>query len=552
MTAKQSNLTAEGYNLVSAVTQTAVNKTMETYLTTLNGVIDWYIITPPPSYQTTETLTAAQFAEICPVNPLTVPSGTSTAGADDDIAALYAAGFQYGIQAVTGIGADWTSVPDVVVIDQTGTTVKYQMYFATMQVVELIDSHGILTYTNCSQPATSPWIFTYLVNLALDTVTGTEGTPPPQSDLFSVQALYVDLTDATGSTQPSISGVSPSCMDEVQKYVNAYVATIPSGQSTISYAQTDNSTTHTASLTVTNLQFAATPATATSAATIDYLCMSSGAKAPDPLAYPTWSWLSADDTASGVMAVERIAYATYLISIFNTNFNLLSSQTDGEAVYKDKAGDCQGSFEFTYTCPAPNPGKWVVQPDTTSPVIATASYEWTSGNQHSYSSNCTYGSISCDWNYELTASLTTSTDANGVPHILMEITLLSPVHVHFCGSSKDKNVVNLVATVDYTLGVTQSGEITVSAKSNIVDQSETISELKTSCGNITFGSCNDMYSQIDTNLKNAIAYYENNVLSALQNAMAWYFPGSETFAFRDLAFSDYGDLTVKLDYLSPT
>jgi hypothetical protein len=362
MAAQDSNLATIGYNLVCAITQAAINQTMESYVANLGGTIDEYTVYDFNTGKDS-VMTAAQFANICnSVNPLAVPDGTTqpvNSTSNDDLNTLYRAGFKYGIQAVTGIDSSWTSTPDIVVLSYLGQNVTYNMYFGTMQVVELDENYGTLSFTNCSQPADAPWIFSYLVNLGLDTVTGQPGAPPPQSDLFSVQHLYVDLTEATGHTYPSISAnLSAACINYIKTIIDAYVKTIPAGQSVISYQQTQVQEVTSPSITVTNLQFASIPKTESSPAMLNYLCMSNYAEPPKTIKFPQWSWLGSDDTSSGVMAVQRETFGKYLVGILNAGFDLLSAQTDGKAKYTDQIFNCTAEFDFQYTCPPAHPAVW--------------------------------------------------------------------------------------------------------------------------------------------------------------------------------------------------
>jgi hypothetical protein len=569
MTAQDCNLTDIGYNLACATTQDAINKTMEFYVENLNGKIDWYDIWDPNAIDPKTnkpglniSMTAADFQKICPVDPLSVPNGTTAIvgntyddGSDQaNLISLYNSYFNYGIQAVTGISGSWSSVPNIVVIGALGTTVTYNMYFGTMQVLEVQQQHSTLTMVNCIQPAEAPWIFSYQVNLALADVTDTQNTPPPQSDLFSVQQLYLELNTLIDGIPPSISGVSPECNEFVKALVDEYVKTIPPGQSTIAYTQVSKTTTQ-SSLVVTNLQYAVIPNdTSPGLGTLNYLCMTGNNAAPLVIKFPEWQWV-ADDQTSGVMAVERSIFANYLLGIFNTNFSNLSSETTGEITVTDKPADCKGGMTFSYKCPATDgPATWGLNSDTNSQTLANASYHHTSGNQHSYSINCEafMGSISCDWDYTLTGQLNFSNNADSTVTITMKLSLVSPVHVHFCGKSEDRNVIDITSTINYGIKVSEEGELLVTADPQTTDSSENIPQLNTNCGNINYSDCNGMYESIRDNLAAQIASYESAVLAALQGAMTWYFPGSSSFQFRDVSFSRYGDLTVQLKYLDPT
>jgi hypothetical protein len=132
--------------------------------------------------------------------------------------------------------------------------------------------------------------------------------------------------------------------------------------------------------------------------------MSNYAEPPKTIKFPQWSWLGSDDTSSGVMAVQRETFGNYLVGILNAGFDLLSAKTDGKATYKDEAFNCTAKFVFEYTCPPAYPAVWEYIP--TDQTLASASYNYSSGNSYNYGPNCSIcGSVSCHWDYMLTSTL---------------------------------------------------------------------------------------------------------------------------------------------------
>jgi hypothetical protein len=109
-------------------------------------------------------------------------------------------------------------------------------------------------------------------------------------------------------------------------------------------------------------------------------------------------------------------------------------------------------------------------------------------------------------------------------------------------------VVDLTAKVDYALSIAGNGELRFDATTTFTNNSKTIPQLNTNCGSINFKDCNEMYTAIDDNLKTQLEYYEKNLLNSFQQTLAWYFPGSSSFTFSQLGFSDCGDLTVNIVY----
>jgi len=564
MSSKQSNLTKYGYNLVCATTQDAINSTMKYYLDSLNGGIDWYEVYDTDT-DTTVSVTPTQFQATCNVDPFSIPDGSTcsvgkpTGEYGAQLNTLYDAGFVYGIQAATGINDLWNSVPDIVVMDVQGTTVKYQMYFKTMAVVELQENRGKLKMVNCTQPIDTPWIYTYIVNLALAEATSdNKAAPLPQSGIFSVQQLYLELNKLVAGTTPNITGVSPECANFVATYVNAYVKSIPPGQSVVGYVQVlKPSNLPPSSLVVTTLQYAVLlDKTNPNLTTLNYLCMSGNVAAPPQIQYFPWDWVVPGEQTSGIMAINRNTFANYLINDFNQNFSCLSVQTKASVSYKDSVGNCSGQCNFQYTFPSPDPAPatWVLNTDTSSKTLATASFRCDfPGGQHSYSSNCTQGSISADWDYSLDGTLIFSNGTDGVPHVIMTLHLFSPAHAHFCGKSEDKNVVDITQSIDYVLSVGGSGQLIVTPNNPApVDKSQTMSQLNTNCGKMTFDNVNKMEGELRTNLNKQISAYQGTVQAALSGATSWFFPGADTFSFKNVSFSDYGDLIVEIVYTDPT
>ena len=109
-------------------------------------------------------------------------------------------------------------------------------------------------------------------------------------------------------------------------------------------------------------------------------------------------------------------------------------------------------------------------------------------------------------------------------------------------------MVDLDSTVDYALSVNSTGELLVAATSSTTNNSKSLKQINTTCGSINFKNCNDLYGVLVGNLTTQINNYENAVLTALQVALAWYFPGSSSFSFSQIGFSANGDLTTNIVY----
>ncbi|MYM42140.1 hypothetical protein [Duganella qianjiadongensis] len=572
MSATDSNLSTIGYNLACAVTQDAINHTMGTYYENLNGKIDYYIVIDITT-GTTSQMTSAQFASICSVDPKSIPDTTNftletaTTSLDDNqkaLLSLYEAGFQYGIQAVTGINSTWTKVPEIVELSVQGTMVTYNMYFASINVMEVQEKYGKVTMVNSTQAVDTPWIFSWLVNFDLASpAPGSEGVPIPEES-FSIQQLYLLLNTLIDGVYPSISGVSPECTTFVTGLIDSYVKSIPAGQSTISYIQQPTGSVAPGTLALTCLNYEVSPNSSDRGLSVlNYLCMSDNNTPPTSTNYPTWQWVTSDETCSGVMAIERLTFTNYLIAAFNQGFGGLSIQTSCSQDIKDKAFDCSCKFNFSYQS-APDPATWIAADGTSKNVIATASYShYSSNNQYDYSLNCSgiCGSASSYWNYSLNGTLTCINNVDsagiydGTTTVSLALTIVSPAHAHLEGANSNANVVDIAASLDYIISVNEQGQLLVTNKNYVLtNNSQSLNSINVgACGGTeSFGDVNNMNKNLQTILINALNSYENVVYEALSSSMTWFFPGASSFKFNNVEFSEFGDLTVQISYLDPT
>jgi hypothetical protein len=575
MSTQESDLTSIGYNLSCAVTQDAINETMLFYLEELQGEID-YVETSINGQISTETL--GQFVDSCGIDPFSIPNGTTVTVFDfsnqsnltqdqKNLIAVISAGFKTAIKAVTGVNEGWTTTPNMVELNDVGTYVTFNMFFASMQIACYETSGTTYVMQNITQPDNEPWIFTWLVNLADADATGDPGAPPlpdDQSGLFSVQRLFLDLTTLVNGITPTIIGLCTDCVKSATAEVANYVKSIPPNSSTVSYVYmqtqgveaTEEST---STITVTTLQYAVMPnETTPGLGTLNYLCMTGTDQPPSKIVYPTWNWVSSGESISGVMAIERGVFISYLTNAFNTGFSGLSVQTKGQATWTDQWNDCKGNFKFSYVLNPSDAAVWTEYADTTSTTLATATYtrdDGDSGNQHSYSDWCTCGSISCYWHYDLSGSITFANNSDGTVLITMTLGIQSRSHAHLCGDTKEANVIVLGSTMTYALSVLPTGEIDITPTQSQTNNSEKMGSLKTTCGaadETTYKGLTDALNYLVPTLEAQLKSYESVVLDALRTSLTWFFPGTSTFSFSDIAFSNYGDFVVNITYAKPT
>lgn len=574
MSALYSNLASIGYNLSTAVTQDAINSTMNFYLKELNGVLE-EVMTKKNKVETEMTL--AQFVELSGVDPFTIPDGTTITydqyHSPEDYPELTQDqynfiickknGLEFGLKAATGINSTWTSIPPVVQIEAQGTQVVYNMFFASNTCLNIdtdTDDDDLETYTlsTWSQPTDYPWIFSWSVNLALTNATGDTGAPTPQNDLFSVQQLYLDLTTLIDGKIPAISGPSALCLQYVAATIDTYVQNIPPGQSTISYVQQQTTGGAEATLTVTDVNILALPNSANPGlSTLNYLCMTADNLPPAAVEAPDWDLITTANPVSGVMAIESSVFLGTLLSAFSQGFDQFSMQTSGTISKNDAAANCSGSFHYNYIVAPSDSAKWVAATDFTTGTLATASYSCDDdGEQHTYGSNCSYcGSISAYWKYFMNAGLTFENRGDGTVAFTLNMTITTPLHAHLCGVTRQQNVLDLKATMVYVLSIEPSGKIIITTTYSCTDQEQgysEVSKLKTNCGDKDFKVQNDECLSMYNYLTAQFPTYESAVLSALENSLTWYFPATNTFKFSDISISEFGDFVVNITYSDPT
>lgn len=270
--------------------------------------------------------------------------------------------------------------------------------------------------------------------------------------------------------------------------------------------------------------------------TFNYLCSETATlPAANQL---TWNWFDTAAEAaqySGVVAVNRRAIAGYFAAQLTPYAH-------------------QNCLQPTVTCTTDSDGKMdydmsialVTPPPPSYPASGTGilSFAYTSTDSSSNSGTkwppvLTYHSFEMRSSYTLDVSCADTT-ITVVQHLI--------VHAQICymDTCESGNFVDKTITDTYTLAVGQSGNVVITlSQGTPVDNSD-----KPDANWLVdlFTNINDLVNWVAANVKFASTDLTDLPLNSMQQFV---FPGGNTFAYGDVAFSDTQDLVSHVSYTNP-
>lgn len=571
MSAIQSDLTKFGYDLVVATTQDAVNATMMEYLSkiSLPATVSAYVydkVTQSPVWTDYQAL-----VDKVGFDPFSIPDG---AGDDERVQTLYNNKFMFAFRAKVGLPRGLDSYPDIVTLDRGDNAVTYDMYFAEFEVLNLVNNFGDITWTNLSQPADSPWIFEFLVQIDLRTADQGAFSQLPASvqqqvknlnpnSAFSVQQLYLDLNTAGLQGQPSIPGLDKSTSAYIlltSVFINTYWDALrASGGVILGISVTpDTPDLKRAALIPTDLTIDVSPNIDAQGNTtgdyglytLDYLVMSDRRVLPPARPF-TWNWLDSDQVsdAHGAIAVRRDVFVSYLAQMLAGPVQSLCFETDVEMSHSG----LYFSKDYSFSVPSRNPALFT-QPIAYSPDadgLTTVLTFGFSSIKHAHARDSLHITTEDgDFNYTLTGSVafrghTIRMIANGQSYFRYDETANKALAGIF---------VNTTSTVDYEIYVDDRGELVAKmGEPVIVDDPQKIDP--GAWDKLTLHDEIQMIyrlrDQLQAALSKALTDFDHNILTILNSSHAWVFPGGKTFVFKQAGFSVENDLVALLTYADP-
>ncbi len=589
MSVSQSNLSDPhyGFDLVVAVTQASVNATLKQLLAGLAApeVVVCYVYDDsnnlvPIAYQTL-------IANAKGSDPFTVPAGANPA-TNPDLINLAAANFAGAVKARLGLpDVPLANLPPIATLGAgSSAPVLFNLLCAEFQIVGFeYGPRGSATWINQSQPSGSgaPWYFQ--ANVFLNTTTINPNSPVPPAvqkriielqhevqNAFTIQKLFLDLDTAILDSSPTIQGIPPgwavwNLISSV--FLGAYFTQLrQSGDPALSYSFTLaaprpttlqlGAVSREASPLMQNGQPITNPTPAQSdAATLVYVgSQSTTAPAPVPFA---WNWVELNEVSafSGVQAVRRDVFFTYLASLINaetanlciaTNVHMTHSGEDFTIRYSSGRSTSPQSFRPVSPIAPPDP-------DGFTTVLSLGFVN----NSHDDSESATHSvEIWGDYNFTLNGQV--AVKGNQIRVRVQAAAYMEFKHREVFVNYTDldgKNYYDKTLTVLYTLGVDQKGALQVTQMHDLADHSASWDfDPQGILGK--FGFEDKVENGVTSVSQNLSAYidaaftgYVDEMTRTINGYRAWVFPGNDAFTFKNLTFSAGQDLTAQLTYVNP-
>ncbi|MCJ1243951.1 hypothetical protein MMC30_001148 [Trapelia coarctata] len=552
-----------GYDFVVATTQASINGTMMNFLSSRKEpvVAICYIADAsghPVPIDYTELKKRAQGSD-----PFAVPNG-ALPSTSNDLRNLFNARFMMGFRARLGLPRvpDPSKLPDIVTLGSDTSAVTFNMLCSEFTVVQLDPGNGWggPSWMNQSQSATSPWVFTSKVDLRLSTVDASAySTLPPDvqkkimnvgSQAFSVQQLLFDLTNASLMTIPTISGTTPGTalyMILQQYFLGAYFTQMQKESQPLLGCSIVMHDAPISTLKLTSFNFSVNPYVDPNGqpypkptipqqqlATLNYLCAANNHALPPAVRF-NWNWVDASqlNDHDGTIAINRATFANYFR-------NQLAFQVSRSCilphvrVYLSDPFTSTVNYSWTLTA---GQTPTVTLPPTGKTVLR---FDYTAESADEAGLNADMGKFRLKTTYGLTVDFVGKT-------IVVTQHLVVYMYIRSLQTDGEGNLVDKTITDTYTLGIDASGTLVPSLLSNTTDNSNSPS---VNAALNFFTRFNDISNSVkDTVQAFAGSKLQDMPIATVQN---YVFPGGKTFLFKNVGFSDYGDLVSFISYADPT
>jgi hypothetical protein len=496
-------------------------------------------------------------------DPFLVPSGVDTSN-DPNIKNLLGVRFMIGFKARLGVPrvSNPSLLPDVVTLGGDTSSVIFNMLCSEFIAVELNPGsvYSSPSWTNLSQPANSPWVFTSKVDLRLSTVDGSAySTLPPavqsaiknlEANAFSVQQLLFDLTNASLMTVPNLSGVTPGTTLYLilqQYFIGAYFTQMQKTSQPLLGCSVVMHHAAVSTLTLTNFDFEVSPYVDPTGhpvprptqdqqqlATLNYLCAADGKPLPPAVPF-NWNWVDVSqlNDHDGTIAINRNTFANYFR-------NQLTPQVSRNCILPHVHVSLSGTFDTNVNyswklTPGQTPS--ITMPPTGKTVL---SYYYSQSSDDSAGLNGDMGEFKLQPSYSLTVDFLGNT-------IVITQHLTVHMYVRTLATSGKGNIVDTQIVDTYTIGINAEGQLVADFKSNKIDHSH---DPSVNAALNFFTNFNDISNDVHNKVQNFTGHLVKDIpLSTIQN---YVFPGGRTFIFKSVGFSDYQDLVSFISYADPT
>ncbi|HTG55758.1 MAG TPA: hypothetical protein VL943_05800, partial [Niabella sp.] len=459
-------------------------------------------------------------------------------------------------------------------------TVQYNLYFASFVIMEM--AYGGKEWKVCKnqQQDNEPWIFRWLVSLNLQIKPGTSfsSLPPnvqenlkkvynlnPES-MFSLQQLLLDLNtpQLNADSLTTIINVPPNSTLYTSLYAflnSCWFPYIENGGIVLSNSvQPEIDNYPDSSIVPTDLNFVVTPysdATKYGLYTLNYLVMSHQNKMPSPIQPFAWNWVD-DKSVQGVMAVRRAVFVDYLNKVLSPCLNPICPQVDvvlEDAIFTAPDGSINlktNTDKLSYTVREENPYlKFSYKSEDQDDESFSLVYEETLRVCVEVHSEIRFlgNTITC----ETMASIYYRNIEEAVFVDVSDVT-------RYELAQKNTTVFTLDAVgTGVTANNSTAGLLRVSCRStneNLI-QTKDVNQPYYGGDNsflskyLTLGKIGDYEAQVAAIAQQMNALmdaYTRDISNIIDGEMGFVFPGAQTYYFADPAFSDQGDLTVRISF----
>ncbi|RGP71218.1 hypothetical protein FLONG3_7168 [Fusarium longipes] len=591
--ASNCNLANYGYDFVVATTQASMNADMKAYISNSPLIFGYYCFLADPVTNDPTVPIALEdlVGKTGGVNPFNIPAGTPPT--DSRVQALTNLRFAVGIKICVGLPDDIPpmDLPEILELGDSVDQVTFRIFCTQSVVIQNTKPGGWSNngkWDVWSQPANQLWAFKTSVKLVSATIdnqlnSNNVNLSPSQKQkvlnqlqnisdtAFTLQQLFLDVENADVLNAPTIEGMTAGPAQRVLSGETQSFWPLFSKQCTypaLAIIAQPQTTTDPSQLHLSSYQQVANPFKGSNGgqilsptkeqagvATLDYLCMTNGKQAPVAEAF-TWNWVQPSDTASesGVMAINQQVFSQYLMKAILPHATRWCCTADpvvgSRYIWAD---DMWYNLSMTIT---PNQTPQIVS--TSSNGSTLLSIQYTSEKDPdtvsihgsiSGSSACklvvvpSYQCIVSSNKNQITIQQTVRVDAT------LEVTgarcfVLSTDTADYSGSCSPYNI---TYTQIFDVSVDQNGglQLSLNTHTNKDNSDSDFNGLDPQKFFQTAYLARGLWLQFEGPPPIKLDGFG---LKSIQNLV---FPGGKVFAYKDVSFSQNGDLLCTLTYLDP-
>ena len=379
--------------------------------------------------------------------------------------------------------------------------------------------------------------------------------------MFEVSQLYMDLTTARLMSSPDIktnAQIKLLIAEVIEFYFKNMETKNEDGEDAFvfGYLSQKKSSNQKSTLTPTDLDFMVSPCTEDDTEipklnTLNYLVMTGDRKFPARKNLFDWNWIDKDNkNLHGAMAVRRAVFAENLRAALNKNGHLIDkiafkpkvSIKITQRTFKKKKTDIVFDIEKIS-------GKEFSIPSSGNTLLEIHYSETDKDSDQVTIFNMT-GTV--EGTYELKVNIGLKDKNKVVISADARYGIYAESHLHSGTSSE--NYARFIYQDVYLLE-SNKGKLKVSrAESKLSDKSKEATRNNTRdwITDVT-DVANKHHDKMKTALESAFTDFTVGVGKLVSDAFSkWVFPGTTTFEFSDVKFSDHGDLVATITYKDPS